>query len=375
MSKFWVDSQNGNPSNSGTSLVDAKDKFQDGFNLLSSPGDELWLTNGSSGTPETLSTYVTMTKTGTNANWYKVVGCDENGDELPNVFYKVQGTSTELLFPYNSDFLELRNIAAVGNTTAGKHQWYIQGGNCLRLVNCYAVNGAGDGFYVIDIGMRYFERCGAFANANNGLETTAGWTTLKHCAFIDNTVKNLHIGNCYFVTCQDCIFDGNASTANVYSSGADYLDFNRCIITRGDSHGLHLDASTSISKIFNSIVAFNLGNGLKMDSGTYYLLEDYNITYDNTLGHKSGLIVSGNNTVDSNPLFTNISTGNYDFTRAITAPLANEEIYNGPNLASGYGAGLNLNYISAGLSAIRGAGGGGSKSKFGLPLGIKKGLY
>ena len=96
-----------------------------------------------------------------------------------------------------------------------------------------------------------------------------------------------------------------------YSSSNSYQIDNNTIVDNDCDAGIHLGDSGYYYGIFNNIIAFNSGYGIRWNTGTESLIVGYSDIYDNSSGNYDSPPTQEFNSIHINPVFTDRATDDY----------------------------------------------------------------
>lgn len=196
------------------------------------------------------------------------------------------------------DYWEFRNIRCTRSNADGFDHNSLANTH-IRYVCCKADNNATFGFDFYQNNFGTYWRCLARNNGATGFN--APYTPARYigCVASDNGVNGIGIyiqGIVY-----NCLTYGHTSGAGIRLDGL--ANAKGSVI-----HGCVSDGNADGIRIVNNDIAYvvvsccrltnNTDYGLESPSNYFRVLEDWNVYYNNTTGHRSSTVIKGDHTVD-----------------------------------------------------------------------------
>ena len=350
MADYYVDRSTGTSGASGTSWGVAENSLIGGVALLTNAGDRLYCRLGDTATAETGTTYVTITKTGTEASPIEIIGVNTSGTE-DGTRYKID----QLLYLNNAEWVELRNFE-VENESLYSGIWEDGAAANCSVVGCKVVNPNAD-----------------------GIRKRSG--TVEHCTVVSAVtgIISSQIYTARYNYVADCSSDGivggnstelegnvihNCGGVGIDSNGS-YTWASRNTIDGCTSHGIDFAASDAYAH--DNRLTNNGGYGIN-ESGSNGVRGARNAFYNNTSGETNGTYNSRDDITLTGDGYTD--RANDDFTLTSSAEARRTTIHAGVN------DGDQLGYMAAGaLTPTDTSSGGGTKSRAGEIIGVKRAAF
>jgi hypothetical protein len=194
------------------------------------------------------------------------------------------------------DYIRVKNVRFTGapadnfdcNSSGGNEYWIFD--------NCRFDTAGNYGFDLYQTSWCRFERCRFDNNTFDGISfgSYVGTMILEYCLFDDNTSRGCETAN-YTECCiaVGCIFVGNGNEALYLMSDTNYV--LNCVFASSSGDGIAIDATNANQTVIQGCrFAYNGAYGIDLSAAACDIIEDYNVFYSNTSGHRNNIAVGPN---------------------------------------------------------------------------------